>query len=406
MTTAGRISLVVFDGIGGGRFFIKTTNGTVQSSALDVYAPNGTKLAADIIGTGTDFLDTTTIVGTGTLTIKMDPAGTYTGGFDMTVYDVPPDLAGTIVPGGASVGVTLGTPGQNGRFTFNGSVSQRVSLKISSNTISSSGVHLKNPDNTTLASKYSSSSPDFLDTQTLIAAGTHAIVVDPLKWYTGSMTLTLYDVPPDVTGTISAGGASVGITLGTPGQNARLTFSGTKDQRISLLITNNTISSASVQIKNPDNTTLGSVYPSTSTAFIDVKTLPQTGTHAIVVDPLNWYTGSETLTLYDVPPDVSGTVTIGGPAVGVTIGTPGQNGRLTFEGTSGQEVTVRITNNTMSTVAVRLLKPDGGQLTSNISSLSSFNLSTQTLPATGTYTITIDPSSANTGSMNVSVTNP
>jgi hypothetical protein len=45
-------------------------------------------------------------------------------------------------------------------------------------------------------------------------------------------------------------------------------------------------------------------------------------------------------------------------------------------------------------------------MTSSFTSASSFNLTTQTLPANGTYTITIDPDSFNTGSMNVSVTNP
>jgi hypothetical protein len=38
--------------------------------------------------------------------------------------------------------------------------------------------------------------------------------------------------------------------------------------------------------------------------------------------------------------------------------------------------------------------------------LSSFNLATQTLPTTGTYTIVVDPPGATTGSINVSVTNP
>ena len=60
----------------------------------------------------------------------------------------------------------------------------------------------------------------------------------------------------------------------------------------------------------------------------------------------------------------------------------------------------------MGVTTVRLLKPDGTQLTSSTSSSASFNLSTQTLPTTGTYTIVVDPSAANTGSINVSVTNP
>jgi hypothetical protein len=45
-------------------------------------------------------------------------------------------------------------------------------------------------------------------------------------------------------------------------------------------------------------------------------------------------------------------------------------------------------------------------LTSTLQFLSSFNLSTQTLPSTGTYTILIDPDTTNTGSITVNVTTP
>jgi hypothetical protein len=45
-------------------------------------------------------------------------------------------------------------------------------------------------------------------------------------------------------------------------------------------------------------------------------------------------------------------------------------------------------------------------MTTTLWSSDSFNLATQTLPTTGTYTITIDPSQTNTGTMNVQVTNP
>jgi hypothetical protein len=112
-----------------------------------------------------------------------------------------------------------------------------------------------------------------------------------------------------------------------------------------------------------------------------------------------------TLKLYDVA-DVSGTVSVGGPAVAVTITTPGQNASLTFAGTSGQQVTVHVTNNAIGSMEVKLLKPDGTTLTSGISSAGSFDLATQTLPTTGTYTIAIDPWDARTGSLNVAVTSP
>jgi hypothetical protein len=117
-------------------------------------------------------------------------------------------------------------------------------------------------------------------------------------------------------------------------------------------------------------------------------------------------TGSLTLTLYDVPADQSTTLTIGGGPATLATNTPGQNAQAMFSGTSGQQVTVHVTGNTMGSVTVKLLKPDSSQLTSVLSSGSSFNLPTQTLPTTGTYTIAIDPSGTNVGSITVSVTNP
>jgi hypothetical protein len=60
----------------------------------------------------------------------------------------------------------------------------------------------------------------------------------------------------------------------------------------------------------------------------------------------------------------------------------------------------------MGQVTVKLLRPDGTQLTSSTSSLGSFNLAQQTLPTTGTYTVVVDPAGKNTGSLNLSVTNP
>jgi hypothetical protein len=74
-----------------------------------------------------------------------------------------------------------------------------------------------------------------------------------------------------------------------------------------------------------------------------------------------------------------------------------------FAGTANQAITVRITGNNLGNVTVKLLKPDGTQLTSASSSASSFNLSTQTLPVSGTYTISIDPSGANAGSLSIAV---
>ena len=60
----------------------------------------------------------------------------------------------------------------------------------------------------------------------------------------------------------------------------------------------------------------------------------------------------------------------------------------------------------MLSVTVSLLKPDGTVLASLTSSSTSFTLGRKTLPVAGTYTIKIDPSGTNTGSISVTATSP
>lgn len=256
----------------------------------------------------------------------------------------------------------------------------------------------------TVAGGTVTSLPKFIDTVTLASSGTHTVEVDPTGGNTGGLTLNLYDVPPDLTGSTTPGGAPVQLALTTPGQNGELSFSGTIGQRISL-----TISSAptgSVQIKNPDGSTLGSESMGFIPKFIDTTELGQTGIYTIPVNPSTFNAGTVTLTLNEVPSDVTGTLTVNGGAVPVSIGTAGQNGRFTFAGTGAQAVSVRVTGNTTGLVTVRLLRPDDTVMTSTTSLFGTFTLAQQTLPTTGTYSIVVDPSKANTGGLNLSVTNP
>jgi hypothetical protein len=408
VATAGQNARLIFTGSATQRISLQATNSTIGSYYASYLNPEGISLGAPtFLGTGSGFVEPVTLSSTGTHTLLIDPSGSNTGNTTLTMYSVPADTTGSITAGGAPATVTLSTPGQNGTLTFSGTSGQRISLAASSSTISFYYVTIKNPDGSTLYSTTMGSGSGFIDTKTLGSAGTYTILVDPSGANTGSTTLTLYNVPADSTGTITPGGAAVTVTLGTPGQNGTRTFTGSQNQRISLKTTNSTIALYNVSITNPDGSTL--VAPTgmfTGSGFIDTKTLPANGTYTILIDPTGTNTGSTTLTLYNVPADFSGSTTINGATVTVALSTPGQNGNVTFSGNSGQLVTVQVTNNTFGLVTVKLLKPDGTTLTSTSSSGSSFNLAQQTLPSTGTYTINIDPSGANTGSLKVKPASP
>jgi YD repeat-containing protein len=421
-TVPGQNEQLTFDGTAGQRVSLKISGVTLTggNGYVDVYVkkPDGTTLASSTyISSGGAYIDVQALPVAGTYTILVDPQTTNTGSVTLTLYNVPNDITGTITPGGPAVTATTTTPGQNAQLTFSGTASQRVSLRITGVTLTGGNgyvdVYVKKPDGTTLASStYISSGGAYIDVQTLPTTGSYMVLVDPQGTNIGSVTLTLYDVPADITGPITPGGAAVTVTNSVPGHNAQLTFSGSVNQRVSLKISGVTLTGGNgyvdVYIKKPDGTTLASsTYISSGGAFIDIQTLLLAGTYTVLVDPQGTNTGSVTLTLYDVPADATGTVTVGGPAVNASNTVPGQNATLTFSGTAGQQATVHVTGSTMGTVTVSLLKPDGTSLTSSTSfGGSTLNLATQTLPTTGTYTIKIDPGGAGTGSMSVSVTNP
>jgi RHS repeat-associated protein len=407
-TVPGQEVRLTFSGNQGHRVSLTTDNVTISSSFLSILSPDGTLVGGEqLVGSSDGFMEPRTLPVSGVYTVRLDPRYAATGSATLTLHDVPADAAGTISAGGAAVTRSVSTPGQNIRLSFSGTLNQRVSLALSDVTISFSAVSILKPDGTVLVNPQSvSSGNSFVDTRTLPVSGTYTIVLDPTNANTGSATFTLYNVPADATGTISPGGAAVTKSVTTPGQNIKLTFSGTLNQRVSLKLSSVSISSSDVAVLKPDGTSLVSPrYVGTSEAFIDTQTLPVAGTYSIVLNPRDTSTGSATFTLYNVPADATGTITIGGAAVTKSIGIPGQNARVTFSGSAGQSVKLTLSNVTIPGSTVSIRKPDGTALTApKYIGTGGGSISVQ-LPAAGTYAIFVDPTNANTGSITLTLAN-
>jgi hypothetical protein len=234
----------------------------------------------------------------------------------------------TIVPGGAAQALTITTPGQNGVLPFNATAGQRVSLWISGNMTGCTDVSIRHPapDETVLVSNWCvGTTTYFLDTVTLATGGLHRVVVNPDRFHTGSATFTLYDVPGDATDTLVAGGATVTLPMTTPGQNGLLTFSGTASQRGSLNIGNTGTltgcTGGSIRMPAPEESVLASdscVVPSNG-EFFEPITLPADGVYRVVVNPSGANAGTLPFTLYNVPPDVTGSLTVNGATLPLTI---------------------------------------------------------------------------------------
>jgi hypothetical protein len=385
---------------------LKLSPVTIPNSYVSILNPDGTTLGGAVyVSSFGGFLDTRTLPANGTYTILVDPQDASIGSATLSLFDVPADITGSLALSGPAFTATIGTPGQNARLTFAGQSGQRISLKLAPVTISSSYVSILKPDGTQLAGNvYVSTSGGFVDTKTLPATGTYTIVADPQDTAIGSMTIALFEVPPDLAGTMIAGGPSATFATTAPGQNARISFEGRAGQIVSLKLSAVSIANSYVSVLKPDGTVLGgNAYVGTSGGFLDARTLPVAGSYTILLDPQEASSGSATLTLYDIPGDLSGTLTLGGPPLTASFAIPGQNARITFAGTAGQRINLTFSGVSVLFSFFSVLNPNGSTLVSNTFLFTSGRTVTETLPADGTYAITIDPQSSETGSMTLTL---
>ena len=402
VTAPNRIALIVFDGTAGQRIALQATGSTISSSTVRVIKPDGTNVLNPTSLSGNWFVDSLTLPVTGTYTIVIDPNSTFTGSMNLTLHNVPADLTGTLIPGGAPITITTTVPGQNATVTFTGTAGQRISLDLTNVSITSSAVTVRKPDGTTLVSAANVSTGGlFFDAVTLQTTGTYSIFIDPKVAAVGSMTLTLFDVPANTTGTIVIGGPDVTVTINTPGQNGELTFTGTAGQIVNFDFEGTIAYSTLPRFLKPDGTPVTFNFSCECNGY----RLPVTGTHTIKIDPDGSSVGQTTFTLFEIPQPVTATLIADGPPVRVTIPNQSQMANISFSGTAGQRVSIRISDIETGPFPewtwVQVEKPDGSNLPGEFAYPEGYFddghldrdrlIDTITLPVTGTYTINVYP---------------
>jgi YD repeat-containing protein len=417
----GKFSLLVFDGTPGHRVGATFSSIALPNGSAAMYDPAGARTASAFVDAG--YVETGTITSSSSYTLLVEAPPGNTGSATVTLSDIV-DQAATIVADGPAVTISTTAAGQNGLVTFSGTAGQRISLVASNPTVNNGqsffcdmNLIVTKPNGATLfPSPICAEVGAFVDTTVLPVSGTYTIIVDLANLATGSVTLNLYTVPPDFTGTISAGGSSVTVTTTVAGQNGLLTFSGTSGARIALLGMSSSYGGTpvtcdvTVAILNPDDSVLAPALCMELGGFIDTTSLPSTGTYKIQIDPYTVATGNLTLTLYSVPADVTGTITIGGSAVPVSLSAIGQNGSFTFSANANQHISLQVTDasgfNTPfeCDVNVSILKPDNSPLVNPTCMDAGGTIGSTAIPTTGTYTIFVNPVGTNTGSLTLTLT--
>ena len=410
----GQNGTLTFTGSVNQRIALNISNDSIGTFAagarVSVKSPTGTAVVAPVgVGTAGWFIEPVTLTAAGTYTIKVDPDGAYTGSLTVNLYTVPADASAAITAGGAGVVSTNTVPGQNMKLTFTAGASQKVSIKmtnvtIGSNPIAGTTVTLMKGSTSVGVPALVGTTGGYIDTSvTLTAGATYTIKIDPQGVNTGSMTVNLYTVPADATGTILSNGSATVVTNTVPGQNLLYSFTGAVNQRVSLDFSSVSIGSSPgggtlVTILKPDGTTFtGPFSLGTDGTFMDTKVLPVAGTYKIKLDPIGANTGSATLKLYTVPADAVATVVKNGATATPTTTVPGQNATVTFTGVATDPpYTLSLGPAISGPVSITITGPNGvvsdtfGTPIQNSSFPTDASTAPFQIPVNGTYTIRID----------------
>jgi hypothetical protein len=409
---AGKTLVRLFDDLAADRFAVLLEANSPSSCTsvfdLRVYdARLGQTGATSCFGTNgqLDTMAPIAVTGARTVTLKNTSGAAATA--DLTIYKVPADAdLGALALDGTARTVAISNPGQNGYLSFTGAAGQRVSAQVSNTSAGFGCCYLTWGIYTAAGARVGSlkAGNDFLDAVALPAAGSYRLVVDPAELRTGSVTVQAWAFTTDADlGALTLDGTAKTVTFSEAGRNGYVSFTGTAAQRVAVQASNLS-SSLSCCFLNwalyaPDGSPVGAAKSGND--FLDAVTLPAAGTYKLLLDPAGVRTGSVTLQAWSVAADADlGTLPVDGTAKTVTFANPGRNGYLSFAGTANQTVTVQASGASAGFgccyIAWGIYHPDGSQVGSTKWGNDVVQV---TLPATGTYKVTLDPAEARTGTI-------
>jgi YD repeat-containing protein len=416
---AGQVAKYSYDAAG--NLLKITRHDSAQVSVLQFTPASGTSgTTVTIYGTGFSAVpaqNTVTFNGVSgaivssstTELVATAPAGVTTGTIAVTspIGSATSDTSFTVLTNGPTISgftPTIGDPGT--AVTINGTNFDTVANKnvttVGSGRAPVTGATASTV-NITVPSRGGSGKLR-VTTPTGTAQSTQDFFYPPTTSYMGCCTASQFEH----LGRISFGGPSHVVTITTNGKKGLVLFDGVAGQRMHLTIANTlttTPQSLNFSVFNPDGSILSSGGTNGPQTVITTSTrqtnlfggysnaLPQNGTYAILIDPVNDCIGTVTLTLAETLPDLIYGIDPGGPTKTITTNSSTQSALVKFKGYSGQRVSLRLANGTV-TGHLRVYTPDWDELTTIAISNNNNNSNTRfrdtfVLPAPGTYTVHI-----------------
>lgn len=390
-----------------------TIYGTGFSATPAQNTVNFNGVSATVLSSSSNEITTTVPAGitTGPISVT-SPTGSATSATAFTVPANAPAIT-SFTPNIADAGATVAISGTNFDTTMAKNVVAVGSNRAPVTAATASSLNITVPAR-------GGSGKIGLSTPAGVALSTQDFFRPPTPGYLGCCTASQIEY----VGRIAFGESHV-INITVSGKKALVIFDAVAGQRMGLTINNaltTTPRSLDYAIFNPDGSNLfrgtgningpGTVFlNSTRTTNLlggYSNSLPVTGTYTILIDPVNGSIGTVTLTLAEAPADVNFGIDPGGPTKTVTTTSSSQNALVSFSGYSGQRLSLRLANATVSG-RLRVFGPDWVQLTESWISTDNNDSNTRfidtfTLPHPGTYTMLVTLDGTQSSTRNVDLT--
>ncbi|MFJ2640412.1 RHS repeat-associated core domain-containing protein [Streptomyces sp. NPDC087511] len=373
-------------------------------SSVTVLAPSGAKVidgATLSVGSARTF-QLPDLPETGLYRVEIDPYKGATGTFKLALSA---DVVSALTADGAAQSAAITRPGQQIRAEFTAPDAKVFGFALTDSTLAQSGdAYLVGPagGEGIYLGYVSAHSPVAFYITGVTPGATYAVVITPDNVATGAVKLWLSN--PVTAGELSAAQPTAGGDITRPGQQLEFTYNAAAGDGAAIVFSDSTLTEVARVVHwapgADSDERLG--YISGATFDGALRAPLAAGAHKVLLQPDEPTTGHVKATL--LPDADGGALIVDGGRKTASVSTAGQNARYTFDGAKGQKFTLGL-DTPPSAWELSLWGPDGKWLyDAAYINDTAVTKALSALPATGTYTLTVNPWSSKTGTFNLGLT--
>ncbi|MFG2217397.1 polymorphic toxin-type HINT domain-containing protein [Streptomyces sp. NPDC048685] len=379
-------------------------NTFTTSLYVTVFAPSGVKVLNDVglMSGSTRAFKLPDLPEDGLYRVVIDP---YLGAAGTVRLTLSADVVSALTADGPAQSAAITRPGQQIRAEFTAPDAKVFGFALTDSTLARSGdAYLVGPagGEGTYLGYVSAHSPVAFYITGVTPGSKYAVVITPDNVATGATKLWLSN--PATAGELSAAQPTAGGDITRPGQQLEFTYNATARDGAAVVFSDSTLTEL-VRVAHwapgaDEDERLG--YMSDTTFDSALRAPLVAGTHKVLLQPDEPATGHVKATL--LPDADGGTIIADGGRKSVSVTTAGQNARYTFTGTEGQKLTLGL-DTPPGDWELSVRGPDGEWLyDAAYMNTTAVTKDLSALPATGTYTLTVNPRFAKTGTFNLGLT--